>query len=424
MAGLFMSRSIRLALTVAATLAFVAGIAGSANAADWPRYRGPNDDGIAETVPLEKLALTFVWKASIGDSFGQIAVVGAKAFLMSDRAGDEYCVCLDAATGKEAWSTRIDKTIKDANGDGPRSTPAIDGKHVYVYGTYTKLYCLELETGKPVWNHDVISEQGGKPLKWGSASSPLVIGDLVLVTGGGPGKGILAYKKDTGELAWAKTNYSYTYATPTIATIKGTLQAICFMANGLVSVDPTTGDVLWTFAQPVATATCSSPVVGGKNGDVVYCSNGYNIGAAACQISKDGQKWTAKELWHTTRQNMSLWSTPVYRDGYIYGLFNHNDNSGPLACLDIMTGTVKWSQKGFGSQGGLLLVGDKLLVQTPKGDLVLVAASSDAYKELGRVNILTAKDWTAPTLANGMIYARNSCVAGGVDQVTCLKLGH
>jgi outer membrane protein assembly factor BamB len=414
---------VRHSITLAALVLSLA--AGLVAAADWPHYRGPNGDGLAEDAKLDKLTLTPVWKVPIGDSFGQIAVVGDQAFLMAERQGDEYCVCLNAATGKELWATRIDKTIKDGNGNGPRSTPAIDGDRVYVLGTYLKLFCLNRDTGKSVWTHDLIAEYGGKTLQWGSASSPLIIDDLVLVTGGGTGKGILTFKKDTGELVWAKTSEGYTYATPTLATIKGKLQAICFMNSGLVSVDPKNGEVLWTFAHPKATATAASPVVGGKDGDIVYCSAGYNIGAAACQVSLNGDKWTAKELWRTKGQNMNVWSTPVYRDGCVFGLFNHNDNNGPLMCLDIETGKPKWSKTGFGSQGGLILSGDKLLVQTPKGDLVLVSATSDAYKELGRQSILKAKDWTAPTLANGMIFARNSSATtgGGAAEVACFKLG-
>jgi len=407
-------------LTIALALSCAAGFAG---AADWPRYRGPNTDGVAESVALDKLSLTPVWKVPIGDAFGQIAVVDKKAFVMAERGADEFCIALDTATGKEIWSTRIDKTKKDGNGNGPRSTPAIDGKFVYVLGSFLKLYCLDIETGKEVWKHDLVAENGARVLNWASASSPLVVDELVLVTGGGAGKGISAYKKDTGALAWAKTNEAYTYATPTLATIKGKRQAICFMESGLVSVDPKTGDVLWTFAHPKSTATAASPVVGGKDGDIVYCSAGYNVGAAACQVSETGGKWTAKPLWRTANANMNLWSTPVYKDGYIYGLFAHNDPNGPLACVDIATGAVKWTKPGFGSQGGLILTGDKLLVQTPKGDIVLVSASSDAFKELGRVAVLKAKDWTAPTLANGMVYARNS-TGGAATEIVCLKLGN
>jgi outer membrane protein assembly factor BamB len=196
----------------------------------------------------------------------------------------------------------------------------------------------------------------------------------------------------------------------------------------LVSVDPANGNVLWTFPIPKAGsagAVAPSPIVGGKDGDIVYFSIGYNVGAGACRVAKNGDKWTATELWSTPGNNQTTWSTAVYRDGYIYGLFGHNANNGPLACLDIETGKVKWSQANFGSQGGTILTGDKLLVQTVKGDLVLVQASPDAYKELGRQTILKAKDWTAPTLANGMIFARNSSgqTGAGTAEVACFKLG-
>lgn len=406
--------------TVASSL-LVALLAASAVGADWPNYRGPGHDGVAEAVALNQLALTPGWKVGVGDSFGQIAVAGGKIFLTAERGADEFCLALDGSTGKEAWNTRMDKTIKDGNGNGPRSTPTIEGSRVFVLSTYLKLMCLEAATGKEVWKRDLMAEQGGTALRWGSASSPVVVEDLVLVTGGGAGKGISAFNKETGAPVWAKTDEKYTYATPTLATIKGKLQAICFMESGLVSIDPKTGDVLWTFAHPKAVATAASPVVGGKEGDIVYCSAGYNIGAAACRITKEGEKWNAQPLWRTERQSQQTWSTPVHRDGFIYGLYGHNDNNGPLACLDIETGQIKWSQRGFGSQGGLVLVGDKLLIQT-KGDLVLAPASPEGFKELGRVSVLKAKNWTAPTLANGQVFLRNSSAPGTPAELACLKL--
>jgi outer membrane protein assembly factor BamB len=400
--------------------------AGLASAADWPNYRGPTHDGVvAVAAPVEKLNFKQAWKVPIGDAFGQIAVAGNKAFVLAERGADEYAVALDTATGKEVWATRIDKSIKDGSGNGPRSTPTIDGKYVYITATYLKVACLDVETGKQVWMHDLAAEYGGKALMWGCAASPTIVGDLVLVVGGAAGKSVVAFKKETGELAWAKVTEAFTHATPTLATILGKEQAICFMKGAVVSVDPANGDVLWKypFSNGNAGATAASPVVGGKKGDVVYCSAGYNVGAGACKITRDGDKWTAKELWRTANQNMNIWSTPVHRDGYIYGLFGHNDNNGPLACLDIETGQVKWSKTGFGSQGGLALVGDKLLVLTPKGDLVLVAAEPGGYKEVDRMaGILKAKEWTAPTYVDGTVYARNTQVSGGGSaEIVCLK---
>ena len=172
-------RSVKMSAVLGMTLA----LGGLALAADWPRYRGPTNDGIAEvTASIDKLALKPVWKNPIGDSFGQLAVVKDRLYLMAERDADECAMALDAATGKEIWSTRIDKSIKDGNGNGPRSTPTIDGTKVYVQGTFFKIFCLDLVTGKEVWKHDLIAEYGGKTLQWGSAASPVIVDDLVLVT--------------------------------------------------------------------------------------------------------------------------------------------------------------------------------------------------------------------------------------------------
>lgn len=387
--------------------------------ADWPGFRGADNQGVAQiaTVP-DKLApadLKELWRVPLGASFGQFAVAGKDVLVFVERGEDEFVTKLDPDTGKELWATRLDKSIKEGNGNGPRSTPAIDAGRVYVYGTNRKLACLDLAAGNIVWQHDVVAESDGNPKAglgpWGSAASPVIVGDLVIVVGGGKGHGIVAFDKTTGKLAWAATDDTLTHATPTVATIAGQKQVICFMTSGLVSVDPASGKVLWRFAHPFKTSTASSPVVGGKDGDIVYCSAAYQVGAAACRVSKDGDTWKATKLWATPGKSLSHWSTPVYFDGYVYGLFGHADKNGPLACVDIETGNVKWSQAGFGSQGGITRLGDKLLVHTPKGELVLVAAAPAAFKELGRVPEFKGQNWTAPAVSDGRIYAR-SCTEG------------
>lgn len=405
-----------------AATGLVLALAGGLWAAGWPQYRGPQGDGVVGDAGLAALTVNPVWRVPVGDAFGQIAVADSKAVLFAERENDEFAVGLDSATGKELWATRIDKSIKDGSGgNGPRTTPSIDGEHVYIYGTHMKLACLNLADGKEVWRHDVAKEFGGKELMWGNAASPVIVDDLVIVVGGGDGHGIIAFDKNTGKPVWGKTDEKFTHATPTLATIAGVKQLICFMQSGLVSVEPKSGEVLWKFAHEYKTSTAASPVVGGKNGDVVYCSAGYGVGAAACRVSNKGGKWTATELWSTPGKNLSHWSTPVCVDGYIYGLFGHNKGDGPLACLDIETGKVQWSEPGFGTQGGLIAVGDKLLVQTPKGELVLIAAAPAAFKELGRAKVLKGKNWTAPAYVDGMVFTRNSSQDGSAEGV-CLKL--
>ena len=155
------------------------------------------------------------------------------------------------------------------------------------------------------------------------------------------------------------------------------------------------------------TSTAASAVVGGKNGDIVYCSAGYGVGAGACRVSKADGKWVAKELWRNGIQNH--WASGVHSGGYVSCLDGFKNNRCPLICLDIETGATVWSQPGFGSQGGLIRVGDTLVVQAPSGELVLAEASPAGYKELGRLPVFRNKKcWVAPSFSGGMIFTRST----------------
>jgi outer membrane protein assembly factor BamB len=380
--------------------------------ADWPGYRGQNAAGISETkTPLSKLTADSVkesWRVSLGNSFSEVAVAGDKALVFTMRGQGEAVVCLDVGTGKELWVAAIDeKTNMDGNGKGPRATPAIANGKVYVYSSAMQLVCIELATGREIWRRDVKADYAGRGIGWGPAASAVIVDNLVVVVGGGPGKGILAFDAETGKIAWGVTDDVHTHATPVVATIGGQKQVICFMVSGLVSVEPSKGEVLWRFPFKYSTSTAASPVVGGKNGDVVYCSAGYGSGAGACRVSKTDGKWVAAELWRNGIQNH--WASGVHRDGYIYCLDGFKNAKCPLICLDIETGKTLWSQPGFGSQGGLIRVGDTLVVQTPSGDLVLAEASPDAYKALGRLQVFPDKQcWIAPSFSSGMLFARST----------------
>ena len=409
-------------------LCVVFGFSGILFAGDWPGFRGPAGNGIVSDVRIpDKLALAPMWRIPIGEGFGQFVVEGDRAVVFTKRGDDEFAVCFDVKTGKEIWATRVDRTTREKNYQGPRTTPAISGDRVYIYSTYVVLTCLDLASGKEVWRKNIAREYGGKVIVYCNAASPIIVDDLVVVTGGGPGKGILAFGKTTGQLAWATCDSKFTHTTPVAATILGTKQVICFMQSGLVSVDARSGRILWTVEQRYPNSTAASPVVGGKNGDIVYCSTGYAIGAGACRISKDGQAWTATEIWRTPKKNTNHWSTPVYYDGYIYGLFGQcrptPENRGPLACVDIETGQVKWSAKDIGSQGGLILVGDKLLIQSPTGDILVAAASPAGFKELSRVPALKGgRCWNGPVLVTDLLFLRGNSFKEDPAEAACFKI--
>jgi outer membrane protein assembly factor BamB len=403
-------------------------LASTCLAADWPQYRGPKHDGISAETDIaqrwpRKGPPKVLWKKPVGNAFGSFAVAGGKAYLFMERDGKEVVSAMDPDSGKELWATPIDKTIFERQGgNGPRTTPTIDGDRVYVIGTYFKLACLNSADGKVIWEHDLAKEHAAQNetrsiKQWGNASSPLVMGDLVIVAGGGPGESFLAFNKSDGKLEWKSGSENITHATPTPAKIHGVDQIIFFTQSGLVSVKHDDGKELWRFAFPFNVATASSPIAGGTDGDVVFCSAGYGVGAAACKVAKSGDSFTATELWRTKGENMCHWTTPVYKDGYLYGIFGFRQfKTAPLKCVDIMTGKEKWSKDGFGSGGGTILVGDYVLVQGDAGAITLAKASPEKYEQVGVIQVLGDKAWTMAIYVDGRIYARND------REAVCIQL--
>jgi outer membrane protein assembly factor BamB len=381
-----------------------------AQGAEWPAYRGPMGDGVttdAISTHWPASGPKVLWQVPLGPAFGSFAVSGDKAFCFAKNmeTDSEDCYAFDAATGKTIWDAKIDKTIKDGSGgDGPRSTPAIDGDKVYVLGTYLKLFCLNAADGKVVWSHDLKAEFGGKEPGWGNAASPLVEGDMVVVGSGGKGSSIIGFKKDSGEVAWKGQTENITHATATPATIEGVKQDIFFMESGLVSIAPATGALLWKQKFDYSTSTAASPVVE-KN--IVYCSAGYGVGAGVYRITKAGDKFSSAQIWRLPGGDLNHWSTPIILGDYVYGLFGFKEfGRMPLKCVELATGKVIWSQAGFG-QGGLVLVGNNLLVQGDAGQLVLVEATPKGYHALGMAHPLGGKCWTMPIVADGKIYTRS-----------------
>lgn len=410
--------------------AALAGIA-TLNAADWPQYRGAKTDGTtAERVATSWPASgpVVVWKVPSTGGFSSFVVGKGRVFTQELRevesAQQETLVARAADTGKELWQQALGTMkINDGGqsgakgndgGDGPRSTPAIDGNRVYTLSAKLVLTCFDAASGKTVWRHDLLKEHAGRNISWMNAASPLVEGKLVIVGGGGPGESLIAFNKDSGEVAWKAFDEKITHATPVVATIHGTRQVVFFLQSGLLSVDPKTGAELWRHPFPYKVSTAASPVVAG---DIVYCSAGYDVGAGAARISHSGGKWTAEPVYRFpgNKPLANHWSTPVLHNGNLYGMFQFKEyGSGPVKCVDIKTGTVKWEKPGFGP-GHVILVGDQVMALSDAGDLVLFKADPTGYQEVARATVLSGKCWTTPVVSNGRVYARSAREAVCLD---------
>ena len=393
------------------------------HATDWSQYRGPNLDG---STP-EKIAAwpaagpKVLWKVPSTSGFSSFAVAGARCFTVEGRqaggAPQEVLVAREAATGKELWNAPLGSakfdgggdsgTRENKGGDGPRSTPATDGKHVFTLSGQLVLQACDAATGKEAWKKDLIAEFAGRNIQWQNAASPLLEGGLLYVAGGGAGASLLAFNAADGAVVWQAFDEKMTHATPIAATILGQRQVIFFVQSGLVAVEPKTGQELWRYAFNYSTSTAASPVV---VGDIVYCSAGYNIGAGAAKIAKTGDQWTATEIYRM-RNNKPLanhWSTPVYKDGHLYGMFSFKEyGTGPMKCVELATGKVKWEQAGFGP-GNVIIAGNDIVALSDKGELVLIEATPSAYKEKSRADVLDGKCWSHPALSDGRIYVRST----------------
>jgi outer membrane protein assembly factor BamB len=175
--------------------------------------------------------------------------------------------------------------------------------------------------------------------------------------------------------------------------------------SGLVALDAASGAELWRADYPYKTSSAASPVV---HGELVYCSAGYGVGAGAFRISKGEEGFAAELLWQKRNKLMNHWSTPVCKDGYLYGMFGFKKfGEGPLACVELATGELKWSEAGFGP-GNVILVGETLVALGDAGQVVLVDADPDAYHERGRAQVLEGKCWSSPAFAGGRLYVRST----------------
>ncbi len=395
----------RLLAVVAATgLALAGSVAVLAEETDWPQYRGPNRDGVSsETGLLDQWpegGPKELWRTSLGQGFSGISISGGHIYTMFGEGSDEFVVCLDGATGKELWRRRTGPNFKDRFGDGPRSTPTVDGELVFVLGARGGLHALGTKDGQPVWSRDLPGEFGAETPRWGYSSAPLVEGKLLLVdVGGQGGSSVVAFDKKTGKEVWRSQNDKAGYSAPLAMTVSGQRQVVFFTGTTLVSLSPEDGTLLWKQAWKTSyDVNAATPIF--IPPDRVFVSSGYDVGAAVYRVKVDGQQAEVEEVWHN-REMKNKFSSSVLHEGHLYGF-----DEKTFKCIDAATGETKWKFRGLG-HGSLTFADGHFVVLGDDGTLVLVEATAEAYREKGRAQIFDGKTWTVPTLSGGKLYLRD-----------------
>ncbi len=378
---------------------------------DYPQFLGP---GRLATLPEFPFARDWsaqpprlLWRQPIGAGWASFAVVGHFGVTQEQRGEDELISCYDIDTGKLEWAqatpVRFAETVA---GIGPRSTPTIDEGRVYAMGALGNLACLDGATGKPLWQHDVIKDNDAVVPKWGKSCSPLVYENLVIVSAGGPkGHSLVAYDKQTGDVVWNAGDDASSYSSPTALTLHGQKQIVIVNQKMVTAHDPSDGHILWQHAWPEALAespNVSQPLAVGD--DRVLLTKGYGVGSALWQIERDGDTWSVEPLWKN-RNLKTKFTNAVVRDGHAYGL-----DENVLCCIEIATGKRKWIEGRY-NHGQVLLAGDLLVVQSETGDVALVEASPEGYRELTRFTAVEGQSWNYPVISGRKLLVRTELEA-------------
>ena len=392
---------------------------------EWPQYHGPFGDKSTGPNIISGNQLSsssrVIWKRPTPLGFSSFVTQYNCAFtLIAEEDEDgllrEVCIALDLASGKRIWKTNLGMatyghaggnagTRNNSGGDGPRSTPSVKNGRVFVYDSSMVLNCLSAKSGKRIWEIDIIDDHDGENIMWKNASSPLLVDDLVIVGGGGKNQSLIAFNQKTGKIIWKTGTEILTHATPVLAKIHGVDQVIFLCRSGLISLEPKNGKQLWTQEFPFKVSTASSPVVAE---DYVFCSAGYGVGAGVFKILFDGRKWKSDPVWRKRNELMNHWSTPLYFEGNLYGIFGFKEyGKAPLHCVDLKTGEIRWSKKGFGP-GNLIRSGKTLWVLSDDGEIVAVSAIPNGYSEMGRSKVLSGKCWTTPSISENILLVRST----------------
>ena len=366
---------------------------------DWPRWRGPEGNGLSRETRWNPRALAgqprIQWQASIGTGFSSPAVAGGYVYVMGNQNGTDTVHCLDMETGRVVWTHSYPCAL--GSYPGPRATPAVDGQVLYTLSREGHLFALEAATGRVRWQRHLVNDFGALPPSWDFAGSPVVAGDRVILNAGRSG---LALDKSSGRLLWSSPRGRGGYATPVLAEYGGRPAAVIFGESATYGVELSSGEVLWSFDWRTSNlVNAADPVVfDGK----VFVASGYGKGCALYDVTKRSPAPVWQNNLFTTH-----FSSFVYLDGYLYGIDGdaRQAGGGTLRCVDAATGREAWSQRlGFGS---LIAVDGRLVVLNSSGTVVVAEATPAGYRELSRASLPRDQYWSPPAFAGGRLFIRN-----------------
>jgi outer membrane protein assembly factor BamB len=341
-----------------------------------------------------------MWRRSIGPGWSSFAVDGDFLYTQEQRGEEELVSCYRVSTGEPVWRHRDAARFWESNGGaGPRGTPTLARGRVYAFGATGLLNALDAKTGAAAWTRDVAKDTARGLPEWGFASSPLVVDDVVVVAASGT---MAAYDAATGEKRWVGPVLRGSYSSPHLATIHGVRQIVLLTGSGAAAFAPATGALLWKHDWEGATPIVQ-PALTSDDGVLVNAiSMMGGLGTRRLAVDRYGEAWKVEERW-TSNGLKPYFNDFVIHEGHAYGF-----DGSILASVDLSDGTRKWKGGRYGN-GQLILLAeqDLLLVVSEEGELALVSATPDQYREVARTPGIEGKTWNHPVVVGNTLLVRN-----------------
>jgi outer membrane protein assembly factor BamB len=372
--------------------------------AEWPGFRGPERDSVIHGVRISsdwsQSPPVEMWRRSIGPGWSSFAVDGDLLYTQEQRGEEEIVSCYRVSTGEPVWMHSDPVRFWESNGGaGPRGTPTLSNGRVYAFGATGVLNALDAATGKMIWSRNAQADTQVEIPGWGFTSSPLVVNDIVIVAVSGR---LAGYDVATGKQRWLGPKGGGGYSSPHLARIDGVPQVLLMRGARTTSVSPSDGKMLWEHMWQPGVSIVQPAFA--ENGDVLVAGGDAMGGTGIKRIAVEHatNKWSFEERW-TSRGLKPYFNDFVVHKGHAYGF-----DGSILACIDLENGERTWKGGRYGN-GQLMLLADQdlLLVLSEEGELALVSATTDQFKEIARVNVLNAKTWNHPALVHDVLLVRN-----------------
>lgn len=398
----------------------------------WPQWRGPERNGLSTETGLltdwEKSPPKLVWMGEgLGSGYASVSVVGERIYTTGNFPDGQALVAIDAADGSVLWKTSVTDSPPKHSRGGSRSTPAIDGDRAYIVTSDGQIVCLNGESGEIKWRKGFRKEWNGRMMSgWGYSESPLVDGDWVLCTPGGPDAMMVALDKMTGDEVWRaavpdfgdKGKPGAGYSSIAISNGAGVKQYVQLIGKGVIGVRATDGKFLWGYNNVAnRTANVATPI---PSGDYVFCSTGYNTGSALLKLSADGDGVNAEEQYFLNANKLQNHHGGMLLVGdHIY--CGHKHNNGLPICVRMSDGEIAWGGDFRGPGGGsaaVVYADGHIVFRYQTGEIALIEATPDEYRLKGVLEpeFQQGTSWAHPVVAGGKLYLREQ------DKLMCYDL--